>query len=88
MRDSRLETQVDTSHTGGSVHPRAPLVYLLYDRKCNYLYFVQLEPERNRFSGLSTSQQLDEIWGLVTRLGPLATQVLQLEDVLGKLWLE
>jgi hypothetical protein len=43
-----------------------------------------VDPEWNRFSGLSTSQQLDEIWNLVTKLGPLAGQVLQLEDILGK----
>ena len=31
MRDSQFKTkQVHTSHTGGSVQPRAPLVYFLY----------------------------------------------------------
>ena len=35
MRDSRLKTkQVDTSHTGGNVQPRAPLVYCLYGLTC------------------------------------------------------
>ena len=30
MRDSRLKSkQVDTSHTGETVQPRAPLVYIL-----------------------------------------------------------
>jgi hypothetical protein len=45
---------------------------------------MKVDPEWNRFAGLSTSQQLDEIWNLVTKLGPLAGQVLQLEDILGK----
>ena len=44
---------------------------------------VQIDPEQNRFSRLSTADQLDEIWVLVAKLGPLATQVLHLEEVLG-----
>ena len=41
MTDSRLKTkQVHTSHTGGSVQPRAPLVYFLYGYNTVYYSYT------------------------------------------------
>jgi len=42
-----------------------------------------VDPVQSQFSLLSTADQLDEIWVLITSLKPLAAQVHQLEDILG-----